>query len=74
MAAAVVAHRAANLRRNGVQVGDQLLDRLGFQFRLAGDGFVHIVDISGVVFVMVDFHGERIQVRLKRFFGIRQWG
>ena len=59
---------------NGVQAADQLFDRFCLQFRPAGDGFVHIVDISGVVFVMMDFHRERIQVRLKRLFGIREGG
>src|SRR6185369_8299040 len=38
VAAAVVAHRAADVRRHGVQVADKILDRFCFQVGLSADG------------------------------------
>ena len=72
VAAAVVAHRAANVRRNGIQVADEFLDGFLFEVRLAGDGLVQVGDVGVVMFVVMDFHRQRVNVRFERVFRIRK--
>ena len=72
MAAAVVAHRAADVIRHGIQVADEGFDRLGFERRMAGEGFVHIHHVSVVMFAVMDFHRHSVDVRLERAFGVRE--
>src|SRR3984957_630781 len=68
MAAAVIAHRAANVRRDGVEIANQLLHGFLFQVRLACDGFVEVGHVSRVMFVMVDLHGLRVDIGFERVF------
>ena len=37
-----------------------------------GDGFVEVGDVGAVMLVMVDRHGERVNVRLKRLRAVRK--
>ena len=74
MAAAVVAHCAADVLRHGIEVAHQFLDRLGLEFGVAGDSLVELGDVSVVMFPMVDFHGLRVNVRLKRIVRVREFG
>ena len=62
MAAAVVAHRAADVLRHGIQVLDQVVDALGFQRGVAGEGFVEVGHVSVVVLAVMDFHGGLVDV------------
>jgi hypothetical protein len=65
---AVVAHCAANVSGNCVEIADKRFDGFGFEVRFASDGFVHVVDVSGVMFVVMDFHRLRVDVRFERVF------
>ena len=70
MSAAVVAHRPANVRRDRVEMGDELLDCFLFQASLAGQRLVEVGDVGGVMFAVVYFHGERVDIRFERVLGI----
>ena len=59
-------------RRHRVEVADEVLDGLAFEVRLAGDGLVDVGHVGGVMFVVVDLHRLRINVRFERVFGIRK--
>ena len=61
----MVAHGAANVLRNGVEIEDQLQRRLLEQLRVLLDRGVEIVDVSLMMLVMVNRHGVRIDVRLQ---------
>ena len=69
MAAAVVAHRAADVVRHGREVADERVERFGFERGVAGDGLVEIVHVSLVMAVVMDFHRQRVNVRLKASLG-----
>ena len=72
MAAAVVAHRAADVVRHGREIGDEGIERLGLQRGIAGDGLVEIVHVSLMMAVVMDFHRERVNVRFQGLLGIGQ--
>ena len=72
VAAAVVANGAADVRRDRIQVADELLDGFLFEVGLAGDGFVQVCHVGGVVFVVVNFHRLRVDERFKGVFRIRK--
>ena len=72
MAAAVVAHRAADVVRHGREVADERLQRFGLQRGVAGDGLVEVVHVSLVMAVVMDFHRQRVNVRFQGLFGIGQ--
>ena len=43
-----------------------------FEIGFAGDGFVDVGDVGGVMFVVMNFHRLRVDVRFERFFRIRK--
>ena len=73
MAAAIIPHGAANVRRHRVEVADQVLDRFRFQVRLARNRLVHVGDVCCVVFIVVNLHRQRVNVGFERAFGIWKW-
>jgi hypothetical protein len=72
MAAAVVAHRAADGVRHGSEIADERFERLAFQRGVAGDGLVEIGDVSRVMLVVMDLHRQRVKVRFERGFVVGQ--
>ena len=64
MAAAVVAHGALLVGGQGVEVGDDLLDRLVLPLG-ALEGAVGLVDVRLVVLVVMQTHGLLVDVRLQ---------
>ena len=73
VAAAIIAHRIFDVRRNCVEITDELLDGFGFEVRFACDVFVLIRHVSVVMFVVMDFHRLRVDVRFESVFRIRKW-
>ena len=73
VAAAVVTHRAADVFRDGREVSDEGFDGFGFKRGVAGHGLVHVVHVCLVMSAVMNFHGQRVDVRLKRFFRVRKW-
>ena len=65
MAAAVVAHNAANLFGDGIEICDQVVNRLGGQRRKIRQGAIHIVDVGLVVLVVVQLHRLSVDERFK---------
>lgn len=62
-----------------VAVGGSGLERIELEFEnvdlgLALGGLVDVGDVGAVVFVVVDFHGGCINIRLERFEGIKEVG
>ena len=68
MTAAVVAHRTANRVGHGSEIAEDLFERLGFERGVTGDGFVQVIYVGLVMAAVVDFHGERVNVRFERGF------
>ena len=56
-----------------VEIADEVLDRLAFEVRLAGDGLVDVGHVSAVMFIVMNFHRLRVDVRFERVFGIWKW-
>ncbi|MNI39498.1 hypothetical protein D3C73_936810 [compost metagenome] len=73
VAAAVVAHCAADRFGQGIQIGDQGFHRLRRQARLFQRG-IEVVDVGLVVLAVVDFHRARIEVRFEGIVGIGEGG
>ena len=73
MAAAVIAHRGANVLGHFLDVAQHLFDRLIVE-RRALDRLVQVRDVRGMVLVVMNFHGARVDVRLERVERIGQWG
>ena len=73
VAAAVVAHRAADVGGHRVEMADEVLDGLAFEVRLAGDGLVDVGHVSAVMFVVMDLHRLRVDVGFERVLGIWKW-
>ena len=65
VAAAVVADRGANLRGDLGQIADQIVNGLGGQLGVAGEGGVEVVDVGLMVLVVVDVHRLGVNERLK---------
>ena len=65
MAAAVVAHRGADVVGKVRQRFDELLNRFSGQVRLPGDCLVQVVDVGGMVFVVVNLHRPRVNMRFQ---------
>ena len=66
MAAAVVADDAANVFGDGGQVADQVVNGLGGQIGVVGQGGVHVVDVGLVVLVVVELHGLGVDEGFER--------
>ena len=65
MTAAVVPDCSADFFRDGTEVADQVLDRFAFKAGLALDRFVQVGDVRLVMFVVMDLHRLRIDVRFQ---------
>ena len=63
---------AQRLVADGGKASEQGFEWLGRECGSRGEGRVQIVDISGVVLVVMDFHGSGVQIRLKGVESIRQ--
>src|SRR5215472_2147828 len=74
VAAAVVAHDGADVLGHRVQVAQQLLHGPVAELGVLLDRPVQIVHVRGVVPVVVDLHGLRVDVRLERVEGVGQRG
>ena len=72
VAAAVIAHRCANILGHAVELRDQLLDRELLQIGVAFESFVQIRDVSAVMLVVMDFHRLRVDVGLERVERVRK--
>jgi len=74
VAAAVVADGGADGFGSGVETGEYIFDGLAGEVGGFGDGFVEFGDVGGVVFVVVEFHGLRVDVGLQRVVVVWQGG
>ena len=72
VAAAVVADGGANLFRNFVDLREQFLDGKFLKVGMAFERFVEVCDVRGMVFVVMDFHCFRVNVRFECVERIRQ--
>ena len=72
VAATVVAHRATDVLRHGVQIAHQVLNGFALKLSVAGDGVVELGDVGVVMLAVVDFHGLCINVRLQRIVRVRE--
>ncbi len=66
VAASVVAHHAANVFGHRVEVADQVVNGLGGERRVAGQGSIHVVDVGLVVLVVMQVHGFGVDEGFKR--------
>jgi hypothetical protein len=73
VAAAVVADDAADVRGHGVEIADEVLNGLAFEVGLAGESLIDVGHVSGVMLIVMNLHGLRIDVRFERILGIRKW-
>ena len=71
MSAAVVAHDRADVFGNGIQIADQIFDRLFLQIGFAFDRVVHVGDVRLMMLGVMDFHRLRVDVRLERVVLVR---
>ena len=72
VAASIVAHRATGIFRNRSEVADERFDGFAFERCVAGNRLVQVGDVSVVMFVVMDFHRHRVDVRFERVFWIRK--
>ena len=72
MPAAIVANGSADIFGNAVDVAQQVLDTLFAEFRMLLDGGVQIIHIGGMMLIMVQRHGLRVDVRLQRGIVVRK--
>ena len=75
MPAAVVAHRGASriVYWQFVEVAHQLVDWRLEKFGVFHEGVVEILDIGGMVLVVMDFHGSRINMGFESVEGVWQF-
>ena len=71
--AAVVAHGGANVFGHGVEILDQILDRFRGELGLVFERVVDVGDVSLVMLGVMDFHRPRVDVRLERVVGVREF-
>ncbi len=74
MAAAIVAHRAADIFRHAVQILQNVVNRFRLQVRMPFQGLVQIGDVSAMMFVVMDFHRSSVDIRFKCVVRVRQRG
>ncbi|CCJ87147.1 sodA [Cronobacter dublinensis 582] len=72
MAACVVAQNGFLVSRNLIQFGDQLFNRQVRQFRQAFQRRVGVVDVSLVMFGVMDFHRLLVEMRFQGVVSVRQ--
>ena len=72
VATTVVAYRATDVLRHGVEVAHQVLDGFALKLSVAGDGVVELGYVGVVMLAVVDLHGSCINVRLQRIVRVRE--
>ena len=70
----IVANGGADLGRNGIEVSQKFLERFFLKVGIGGEGFVEIVDISSVMFVVVQGHRFGIDIRFEGVGCVRERG
>ena len=70
----IVANGGADLGRNGIEVCQKFLERFFLKVGIGGEGFVEIVDVSSVMFVVMEGHCFGIDIRLEGVGGVGQRG
>ena len=68
----LVAHGGADFFRDLIQMLEQVINRLAANFRKFGGGFVQVGDIGGVMLVVMELHGARVDERFERVVSVRQ--
>ncbi len=68
----IVANGGADLGRNGIEVCQKFLERFFLKVGIGGEGFVEIVDVSSVMFVVMEGHRFGIDIRLEGVGGVGQ--
>jgi hypothetical protein len=66
VSAAVVADRDAHVFRDGIEIREDVLDGLLLETRAGGDRRVEFAHVRSVMFVVVNLHGLRVDVRFER--------
>ena len=74
MAASIVADGGTDLCGNGIEVSQKFLERFFLEVGIGSDGFVEIVDVSSVMFVVMQGHRFGIDIRLKGVGCVRERG
>jgi len=74
MAPSMIANGRSDVFRHGSEVFQQLFSRALFQFAMALEGGIELVDVGLVVFGMVDYHGAGIDVRFQGIVGVVEFG
>ena len=75
LAASVVAHGGTDILRNFVQVQQQLLERHFLnRFRRLRECLIQVFDVGAIVFVVMNLHRLRVDVRFERVVGITEFG
>ena len=74
VAAAVIAHRRADILRHRVEIAEQFLERLVRDLRMLVERLVQLSDIRLVMLRVMDLHRLRIDVWLERIIAIWKFG
>src|SRR5262245_32845075 len=74
MAAAVVAHRGANVFRDRIDAAAQLVDALRVELRMFFERGVQVGDVCLVMLPVMNLHRLRVDVRLERGEVVRKLG
>ncbi|MNH08043.1 hypothetical protein D3C79_674480 [compost metagenome] len=72
MAAGVVTHESALVGRHFIQILDQRFNAQRSQLRVRFQHGVRVVDVSLVVFGVMDFHRLLVEMRFQCVVGVRQ--
>ena len=72
MPTAVVAYGPTDIFRQGIKVSHQFLNALAGQFIMPFKRGIQLGNISGMVFVMVNFHRLRVDMGLERIIRVRK--
>ena len=70
----IVANGGADLGRNGIEVSQKFLERFFLKVGIRSNGFVEIVDVSSVMFVVMEGHCLGVDIRFKGVGCVRERG
>jgi len=65
VATGIITDGGTDLGGNGIQVSQKFIEGFFLKVGIRGDGFVEIVDVGGVVFVVMQGHRLGIDVRFE---------
>ncbi len=74
MAAGIVADGRANVGGYGIEIAQKLFERFFLEVGVGGEGFVEVVNVGGVMFVVMEGHGFHIDERFEGGWGVGQRG